>query len=283
MRFVSYQKDGQAGYGAVVGDGVVACAPLTRGEAPTLQAALELDLVGRLTDLITGRSPDFALGDIDLLPPVPNPRKILCIGVNYTEHRDEAKQTKTSHPVVFTRFPDSVVGHDRPVVRPTVTEQLDFEGEIAVVIGRPAWRVPIDQAPGVVAGYACFDDFSVRDWQWHSSQWIPGKNFAGVGSFGPWLTTAEEIADPQALTLTTRVNGELLQSASAKDMVFPVADLISYISTFSPLLPGDVIATGTPGGVGAFRDPPTFLQPGDLVEVEISSVGLLKNVITAPE
>lgn len=279
MRLVSYRIGEEEGYGVVTDGGIVACAPLTGGAAPTLRSALEQGLLEQLPGLVAGRSADVALSDVQLLPPIPNPSKIFCAGVNYADHRDEASRPKVDHPTIFTRFADSQVGHEQDVVRPTASTKLDYEGEVAVVIGKRAFHVSTDEAMDYLAGYSCYDDVSVRDWQRHSSQWIPGKNFFGVGSFGPWLVTTDEIGDPQLISLETRVNGEVRQSAPVKDMLFPIPDLISYISTFSPLAPGDVIVTGTPGGVGVFRDPPLFLQPGDVVEVEVTGVGVLRNRI----
>lgn len=280
MRLVSYSRNGEEGYGYVDGSGgVIACRALLGGSTPSLRSVLVSGALERLRDAAADRAPDFALSEVQLLPPIPDPGKILCVGVNFTEHRDEGRHQKPSHPTVFTRFADSVVGHLRPVVRPTQSQKLDYEGELAVVIGKPAHAVTAQDATKVIAGYTCFNDFSVRDWQRHSTQWVPGKNFFGVGSAGPWLVTADEVVDPQSLKLETRVNGDLRQAAWIRDMIFPISELISYISSFTPLAPGDLVVTGTPGGVGQYRKPPQFLAPGDNVDVEISGVGLLRNLV----
>jgi 2-keto-4-pentenoate hydratase/2-oxohepta-3-ene-1,7-dioic acid hydratase in catechol pathway len=183
------------------------------------------------------------------------------------------------HPVVFVRFASSLVGHGEPLIRPVASEQLDFEGELAVVIGKRARHVSRDSALEYVAGYSCFNDGSVRDFQRHSGQFTPGKNFVGSGSFGPWLVTRDEIPDPAALKLETRLNGELVQSESTGELLFSISALIEYMSIWTTLEPGDVIATGTPGGVGAGRTPPLWMQAGDSVEVEISGIGCLSNVV----
>lgn len=279
MRLITYRRGGDEGYGVVSGDGVVACGPLVGAEAPTLRSALEGGLLGRLAELTDGRPADFPLADLTLLPPIPEPRKILCIGVNYVAHRDEARQGEQTHPPIFTRFADSQVGHEQPVHRPVASDRLDYEGELAVIIGSATRGTTEADALSAVAGYSCFNDYSVRDWQRHSTQWIPGKNFTGVGSFGPFLVTADEVGDPSLLTLETRVNGEVRQQAPVKDMIFDVPQLIAYISTFTQLSPGDVIATGTPSGVAAYMSPPAWLKPGDVVEVDIPRVGLLRNTI----
>ncbi len=204
--------------------------------------------------------------------------RILCVGVNFRPHIEEMGREVPDYPVVFTRFPSSLVGPGEPVVRPAVSGQFDFEGELALVIGKPAHRVPRSLALDYVGGYCCFMDGSVRDWQRHTSQFTAGKNFDGSGAIGP-VVPASEIADPAALTLTTRVNGEVMQTGAIRDLVFDIPYLIEYCSTFTRLLPGDVIATGTPGGVGAARTPPVWLRQGDVVEVEIPGVGILRNPV----
>jgi 2-keto-4-pentenoate hydratase/2-oxohepta-3-ene-1,7-dioic acid hydratase in catechol pathway len=221
------------------------------------------------------------LATLTLLPPIPRPGKILCVGLNYLEHRNETGRAPTEHPVIFVRFPDSLVAHGAPLRHPGVSQEYDYEGELAVVIGRAAHQVPEARALEHVAGYACFNDGSVRDWQRHTHQFTPGKNFLRSGAFGPALVTADEVGDPTTLTLTTRVSGEVLQQASTAELLFPIPRLIAYLSAFTRLEPGDVIATGTPGGVGAKRVPPRFLAPGDVVEVEISRVGRLSNPVHA--
>jgi 2-keto-4-pentenoate hydratase/2-oxohepta-3-ene-1,7-dioic acid hydratase in catechol pathway len=223
------------------------------------------------------RADRIPCAEVEWLPVVPNPAKILCIGVNYENHRQETGRAASKHPTVFTRFADTLVGHHAPLVRPRASTMLDYEGELAVVIGRTCRSVARTEAMRHVAGYACFNDASVRDWQRHSSQFTPGKNFPGTGALGPALVTRDEIDDPRQLTIETRLNGEAMQHASLGDLIFDIPALVEYCSAFTALAPGDVIATGTPGGVGAARDPQVWLRSGDTVEVEISSVGLLSN------
>ena len=194
----------------------------------------------------------MTLDSIAFLPVIPDPRKIICIGINYRSHVEETGREIPINPMVFTRYADSQTGHLQPIIRPTVSSKLDFEGELAIVIGRHARHVQADRALEYVAGYSCYNDGSVRDWQRHTSQFAPGKNFPQTGGFGPWLVTTDEIPDPSKLTLTTRLNGEVVQHAKTDDLIFPAARLIEYCSTFTPLYPGDVIITGTTGGVGAF-------------------------------
>lgn len=205
-------------------------------------------------------------------------RKILCVGVNYRPHIEEMGRDLPEYPVVFTRFASSLVGHDEPLVRPRVSEQFDFEGELAVVIGKTARHVSREHAFEYVGGYCCFLDGSVRDWQRHTTQFTAGKNFERSGAIGP-VVAASAVGDPALLELTTRVNGAMMQRARVADLVFDIPHLIEYCSTFAALGPGDVIATGTPGGVGAARTPPVWLRDGDVVEVEIPGVGLLRNPV----
>ena len=208
---------------------------------------------------------------------VGNPR-ILCVGVNYRPHIEEMGREIPEYPVVFTRFPSSLVGNGEALVRPAISEQYDFEGELAILIGRPAHRVSREQAFDFVGGYCCFMDGSVRDWQRHTMQFTPGKNFDRSGAMGP-VVPAADVPDPMALTLTTRLNGEVMQRGAVRDLVFDIPFLIEYCSGFMELRPGDVIATGTPGGVGAARTPPVWLRAGDVVEVDIPGVGILSNPV----
>jgi len=205
-------------------------------------------------------------------------RKILCVGVNYRPHIEEMGREIPAYPVVFIRFPGSLVNDGEPLLRPRISEQFDFEGELAIVIGKPARHASRDNALDYVAGYCCFMDGSVRDWQRHTMQFTAGKNFDKSGAIGP-MAPAANIPDPTQLQLVTRVNGEVMQQGCVADLVFDIPALIEYCSTFTELLPGDIIATGTPGGVGAARKPPVWLRDGDLVEVEISGLGVLRNAV----
>ncbi len=225
----------------------------------------------------------IALEDTDLLPPVLQPSKIICVGVNYRDHAAEAgdRFQTAPYPVLFARFAASLVGHRHPIVKPEVSDELDWEGELAVVIGHRGHRVARADALDLVAGYSCFNDATLRDFQRHSSQWTAGKNFPATGGFGPWIVLRDEAGDPEGRELTVTVNGDRVQHASTSEMTFDVPRLIEYITSFTPLGPGDVIATGTPSGVGAFRTPPRYLVPGDVTVVEISGVGRLENEVVA--
>jgi 2-keto-4-pentenoate hydratase/2-oxohepta-3-ene-1,7-dioic acid hydratase in catechol pathway len=219
--------------------------------------------------------------DITLLPVIPDPAKIVCVGLNYASHVAEMGNKPPAYPAVFTRWPDTLVAHGAPLIRPKATERFDYEGELAVVIGRGGRAIPRDQALDHVAGYSIFNDASVRDWQRHGGQFTPGKNFPGTGGFGPALVTPDEIGDLGAQRVQTRLNGALMQDQPVSDLVFDVPWLVEYLSAFTPLAPGDVIVTGTPGGVGDGRKPPVYLQPGDVVEVSIGAIGTLRNTVVA--
>jgi len=277
VRAVSFERGTQRGYGVAVG-GAVADASATLGDRYVdLDAIVHAGAFAELYDA-SATAETFAIEDVRLLPPVTGPR-IFCIGINYRSHREEMGRDASDHPTVFVRFPSSLVGHASPLLRPLASDRFDYEGELAVVIGKPGRRIPREHALEHVGGYSCFNDGSVRDYQRHASQFTPGKNFDRSGSFGPWLVTADEVDDPSTLSLTTRLNGEVMQHSTTDLLIFDVPEIISYLSEFTELRPGDVIATGTPGGVGVARDPAVFMQPGDTIEVEISDVGLLRNEI----
>jgi 2-keto-4-pentenoate hydratase/2-oxohepta-3-ene-1,7-dioic acid hydratase in catechol pathway len=224
-------------------------------------------------------APSRAEADIEFLPAVTDPGKIICIGVNYRSHQEESGKTEQKAPTVFTRFADSQMGHLRPAQMPATTTKFDYEGEMALVIGKEAFHVAEADAFDYVAGYAAYNDLSVRDWQLAATQWIPGKNFPGTGGFGPYLVPAADLGDVNALTLETRVNGDIRQKASVSDLYFTIPQLIAYVTGFTKLSPGDVIVTGTPGGVGLFMEPSGLLSDGDVVEVEITGLGTLKNTV----
>ncbi|MGH2849172.1 MAG: fumarylacetoacetate hydrolase family protein [Solirubrobacteraceae bacterium] len=220
-----------------------------------------------------------ASADVELLPPVPNPPKIICVARNYAEHAREAGLQVSEIPILFPRFPATLVAHGQPVLRPTVSEQLDWEGELAVVIARGGRHITRADALGHVAGYSIFNDVTVRDYQFRVTQYTAGKNFSASGPFGPHLVLTDEIADPAELEIVTEISGVEMQRASTADMIFDVPMLIEHISEFIELEPGDVIATGTPAGVGFKREPPRFLVPGDVMCVTISGIGTLENPI----
>lgn len=277
MRLASFECEGRASYGVAVEGGVREVSAALRERFASLRAVIDADALAELGADSGGR--EFAAGDVRFLPVITNPDKILCVGVNYRPHIKEMGRKVPEQPVVFVRFPGSLVGHDEPIVRPVVSEQFDFEGELAIVIGRRARHVSRESALDYVAGYCCFMDGSIRDWQRHTPQFTPGKNFHQSGAMGPCLVTSDHIGDPSALGLTTRVNGDVMQLGQVSDLVFDIPYLIEYCSTFAELLPGDVIATGTPGGVGAARTPPVWLTAGDIVEVEIPGIGLLRSPV----
>jgi 2-keto-4-pentenoate hydratase/2-oxohepta-3-ene-1,7-dioic acid hydratase in catechol pathway len=281
MRLLSFERNGRPGFGVVVGDGIVDASERLAGKPRGLREALAADALPSL-ERLTGMQTDFSLSDVTFAPVIPDASaKLLCVGINYMPHIREMGRERPERPVIFVRFRDSIVGHGQPVMKPRESEQLDFEGELAVVIGKRARRVTRERALGHVAGYACFNDGSVRDFQRHSGQFTPGKNFHSSGAFGPWLVTTDETGDPRELTLTTRLNGTVMQQESVGELCFDVPQLIEYCSIWTQLEPGDVIVTGTPGGVGAGRKPPVWMQAGDTVEVEISKIGTLRNPVVA--
>ncbi len=221
---------------------------------------------------------------IRYLPPITDPDKILCVGLNYHLHAKEAGMAIPERPSIFTRFPASQVGHGESVWRPRASEQFDYEAELAVIIGRRARKVRAADAMACVAGYACFAENSVRDWQMHTRQATPGKNFHASGAFGPWLVSADEVPDPTALEVIGRLNGSEVQRDSVANMIFSIPQTIEYLSAFAELLPGDVISTGTPAGVGFTKKPPVYLKAGDVFEVEVTRIGVLRNpVIDEPQ
>jgi len=270
MSFAGPSPAPSPSWGIVDGDDVI---DLT-GLAPSLRAAL-----GHLPALQGATGPRHRLADITFLPPIPDPDKIICVGLNYLSHILEGGRPKPTHPTIFTRWANSQTGHNQPIIRPRISETLDFEGELAVIIGAAARHVSAADAPAIIAGYSCYNDASIREWQRHSSQFAPGKNFPHTGGFGPYLVTPDEAGDVTHASLVTRLNGIEVQRATIDDLVFTIPELIAYCSTFTELVPGDVIITGTTGGVGAYRVPPLWMKPGDSVEVEITGVGTLRNTI----
>lgn len=279
MKFASFIVQGRTTYGVVEGTQVIDLESVKATFGTDLKQAIVINRLGELTPAVLAPLPRVALADVTFLPVIENPGKVLCIGINYATHVRETGREMPTYPMIFTRFADSQVAHLQPIIRPKASHKLDFEGELAVVIGKTARHVKAADALEYVAGYACYNDGSVRDWQKHTIQFVPGKNFPCTGGFGPWLVTCDEIGDPQDLELTTRLNGQVMQHTRTSDMIFDVRHLIEYCSTFTELAPGDVIVSGTTGGVGAFREPPVWMKPGDTVEVEISGIGILRNSI----
>jgi 2-keto-4-pentenoate hydratase/2-oxohepta-3-ene-1,7-dioic acid hydratase in catechol pathway len=282
MKLASYRTSKGAGYGVVTEAGIVDLTRRIGKKYPDLRALLAGNALAQAQKIAkAAKRSDLKTGKVAFLPVIPNPGKIVCVGLNYEEHRVETGRDKTENPALFLRVAESQVAHNQPILMPAESTQLDFEGEIAVVIGRRGRRISEQNSWKHIAGYACYNDGSVRDWQRHTLQWTAGKNFARTGGFGPWMVTRDEIKDDEELTLETRLNGEVMQHATTAQMIHRIPRLIHYISTFTPLEPGDVIVTGTPGGVGARRNPPVWMKPGDTVEVEISKVGVLVNTIKA--
>jgi 2-keto-4-pentenoate hydratase/2-oxohepta-3-ene-1,7-dioic acid hydratase in catechol pathway len=280
IRFVTFQKDGAERYGAVIGDSIVDLSARHAKEFPTLREVIAAGVMPRLADVAAGAKADFALADVVLRPPVPAPEKIICIGVNYPDRNEEYKdgQAAPKYPSMFMRTPRSFTGHDSPLVRPQASQQLDYEGELVLVIGKAGRHISEADALDHIAGVTLCNEGTLRDWVRHAKFNVTqGKNFDSSGSLGPWLVPfigEQQIAD---IRLTTRVNGELRQDDRTSRMIFGFRYLISYITTFATLVPGDVIVTGTPTGAGARFDPPRYLKPGDVVEVEAETIGVLRN------
>jgi 2-keto-4-pentenoate hydratase/2-oxohepta-3-ene-1,7-dioic acid hydratase in catechol pathway len=281
MRLISYRSETTTGVGVMSDERRFVALPEKATDLPrTLRGILEggEEALARVRHAAKA-SPDHDIDEVELLPVIPDPPAIWCVGVNYDEHRQETGREPSKYPTLFLRIAASQVGHREAMVRPRVSEELDYEGELAVVIGKPGRHVPESEALRHVAGYSCYNDGSVRDWQRHTTQFGPGKNFHRTGAFGPWLVSSDELSDPYAQTLLTRVSGEEMQRTSVSAMTFKIERLVHYLSTVYELRPGDVISTGTPGGVGSKRKPPRFLKAGDRVQVEISGIGILENPV----
>jgi 2-keto-4-pentenoate hydratase/2-oxohepta-3-ene-1,7-dioic acid hydratase in catechol pathway len=275
LRVVSFEHMGRVSWGRVEGPRIVDLGAVP-GAPKDVRSAIA---GGQLGSVDAAVAPRLARTSVRLLPVIPNPSKILCVGHNYELHRQETGRAKVDHPSIFTRFADTLVGADDPIIRPRVSTALDFEAELAVIIGRGGRYIAQADAMDHVAGYACFNDASVRDFQWHTTQFVPGKNFPGTGPLGPELVTPDEIDDLAAVRVQSLLNGEVMQDATVSDMIFSIPRIIAYVSSFTSLSPGDVVATGTPGGVGAKRTPPVWMKPGDQIEVRISGVGTLMSRI----
>jgi 2-keto-4-pentenoate hydratase/2-oxohepta-3-ene-1,7-dioic acid hydratase in catechol pathway len=281
MKFVSFSTKAGPGYGLLKADEIVDLSKWLGDRAPTLRDLLTNELVPEAENVGADCKPDLALAEVLLDPVIPNPDKIICVGLNYRDHVAETGRVVTEKPALFARYAGSQIGHLQPLVKPAVSDEFDYEGELAVIIGKGGRHIKAEDALAHVAGYSCYNEGSVRDWQRHTSQFLSGKTFAGTGAFGPWMVTTDEIPDPSRLTLETRLNGQVVQHTTTDLLITDVPSLIVYISTILPLLPGDVIVSGTPGGVGVKRKPPLFMKPGDVAEVEISSIGTLRNPVIA--
>lgn len=280
MRYASFQVNGQATYGVVDGGGQYRRAPVAfQARYADLKAVIAADALVALAEAAMASGEQFTSAQVQLLPVIPNPGKLICVGLNYKSHVAETKRADSDYPSLFLRFNDSLAAHDDLVLRPAFSERFDWEGELAFVIGKGGRHIAKEKAFEHIAGYACFNDVSVRDWQKHTHQFTPGKNFPGTAPFGPVLVSRDEVPDVTALTLETRVNAQVVQHASVGDLIFDIPTIVAYVSRFTLLSPGDVIATGTPGGVGDRREPPLYMKEGDVVEVEITGLGVLRNRI----
>lgn len=279
MRIASFTVAGVATYGVAEPAGHYR--PVSASflkQHPDLKSVLQAQALDAMA-ADAARSEPLAASHVALLPVVPNPGKLICVGLNYKSHVAETKRADSDYPSLFLRFNDSLAADGDEVLRPVFSERFDWEGELAFVIGKGGRHIAKDNAFEHIAGYACFNDVSVRDWQKHTHQFTPGKNFPGTAPFGPVLVTRDEVPDVTRLNLETRVNGIVVQHAPIADLIFDIPTIVAYVSRFAPLSPGDVIATGTPGGVGDRREPPLYMKEGDVVEVEITGLGTLRNRI----
>lgn len=279
MKLVSFIQDGQARYGLVQGEAYVTPSADFLARYPDLKAVLAANALPELQAFAQSGGQRVDPAQVQAQAVIPAPGKIICVGLNYKTHVAETKRPDSEYPSLFLRLADSLAAHGDEVLRPAFSERFDWEGELAFVIGKGGRHIAAEDAFDHIAGYTCFNDVSVRDWQRHTHQFTPGKNFPGTGPLGPYLLTRDEVPDVTQLTLQTRLNGQVMQHASLADLIFDIPTTVAYISRFTPLSPGDVIATGTPGGVGDRRDPPLYMKEGDVVEVEITGLGVLRNRI----
>jgi 2-keto-4-pentenoate hydratase/2-oxohepta-3-ene-1,7-dioic acid hydratase in catechol pathway len=286
MKFASIRRGRKATWGVVDGGDIALAPDAVAAKYPDLRAAIAANALRRAGKQALKDGRRVALKSVTLLPPVGNPDKIVCVGLNYEKHRLETNSQGTGrvyppHPAIFARYANTLAAHGAPLVKPVNSDIVDYEGELAVVIGKGGRRISREDALSHVAGYSCYNDVSMRDWQMHTSQWIPGKNFPGSGPMGPYLVTPDEVGDIGALSIRTYVDGKLMQDAKFADLIFGLEQILEYISGFTDLVPGDIIVTGTPGGVGFTRKPPVLLGPGTVVEVDIEKVGRLVNHVVA--
>jgi 2-keto-4-pentenoate hydratase/2-oxohepta-3-ene-1,7-dioic acid hydratase in catechol pathway len=280
MKIASFEKDGLASYGVVINSGIIDLGTRLGSEFPALIDVLRANAIDIIHSEIKGQEPDFLMDDVVLQIPVPSPEKIICIGVNYGNRNDEYKDGSDApeFPSVFLRTPGSFVGHNQDILRPPESDQLDYEGEIVLVVGKGGRRIKKENYLQHIAGLSIMNEGTIRDWVRHAKFNVTqGKNFVSSGSVGPWMVTTEEVGDLDELSIQTRVNNEVRQADSISNMIFKFPYLLSYLSTFFELKPGDLIATGTPVGAGARFDPPVWLKPGDSLEIEVPKVGKLQN------
>jgi 2-keto-4-pentenoate hydratase/2-oxohepta-3-ene-1,7-dioic acid hydratase in catechol pathway len=281
MKILAYSFLGVERVGAIRDDGIIDIG--SRLGVGSIRELIERDLVKQAREL-ERLGADHNLSTVTFLPVIPDPHHLYCVGINYADHLKEVQAVGVSRPApkkpsLFIRFPDTLVAHGAPMLIPKVSNDFDYEAELAVIIGKGGRYIEESRALDHVAGYSCFNDGSVRDWQFHTTQVTPGKNFSATGGFGPWLVTEDEIPDPHGLEIKLILNGQTLQHGNTRDLIFSIPMIISYVSAFVPLRAGDVIATGTPAGVGFSRKPPIFMKAGDVCEVHIEKIGVLRNPI----
>lgn len=279
MRLASFWVAGHEGFGIVTDDGIIELTGRLSGRQQTLQDVLEAGVLEEAAQIAAEADSDYGLRDVEWRLPIPDPEKIYCVGQNYAAHITEMGYELPEHPSIFARFPRTFVPHQGSMIMPSHSEHFDYEGEMTIVIGSEARHVSEADALDYVAGYTICNDGSVRDWQARGPQVAPGKNWEFSGMLGPWITTSDEAGDPANMALTTRINGEIRQQGNTSDLVFSAAHLVSYISTFITLMPGDMITTGSPAGVAVGFDPPKWLKPGDHVEIEIETLGTLSGEV----
>ena len=281
MRVISYRHNGNDNVGIMVDSERFIPLALVAPDLPmTIMGLLNVeDWHSRVESAVSGKSDYWSINNVQLLPLISDTPVIWCVGVNYKEHQDETGRGAQEEPMFFIRTNHGLIGPYDPIIRPNISDMLDFEGELAVIIGKGGRHIAKEKAHDHIAGYAIFNDATIRDWQRHTIQFCPGKNFEGTGPLGPWMMTPDEFGDPYAQSLTTRLNGEQVQHTSIADMDHKIDKQIEYLSTIHTLRPGDIISTGTPGGVGSRREPPLWMKPGDTVSVEITGLGMIENKI----
>ncbi|MGD0193129.1 MAG: fumarylacetoacetate hydrolase family protein [Rhizomicrobium sp.] len=282
MKLVTFDRAGRSSTGAVIGERLIDLGAAGLPDSMKALIAAWPTMADKVRALIAAGKTDLDLKAVHLKAPVPDPQKILAIGLNYADHIEETGRQKPDRQVWFAKLPNAVNGPFDPIQIPKASSMIDYEAELVVVIGKRCRHVSREEAPGAIFGFTAGNDVSVRDWQNHTPQWILGKSFDSHAPSGPWIVTADEIGDPQTLAISCRVNGEVRQNSNTKHLIFSVADQIAHLSQAMTLLPGDMIYTGTPGGVGMAMKPPSFLKAGDVVRVEIEKIGALEATM-APE
>ena len=278
MKFVSFLLKGSPKFGVSDGKNITDLTNKISG-SKTLKELISNNGITDAKKYAKENPGSININEIEFLPLIPNPGKIICVGLNYSDHVNEIGITLEKNPVIFLRVPQSQTAHKQIIQKPKVSNHLDYEGEMAVIMGNAGKHIEPKNALKHIVGYSCYNESTVRDWQQHTKQFTMGKNFEKTGSFGPYMVLAEEISDYKKLTIQTRLNDKVMQNASLSQLIFDIPTLISYISKAMPWQAGDVLVTGTPGGVGFKRNPPVYMKDGDKIEVEITDVGILTNTI----